>query len=261
MYHPVDKRFLYCAVLIQVELLDEYDKMHVVHGTGFLLSKDKGFLGIVTNRHVVDASYSDQRKLNWNVKNIRIRGFRLDGSLMELGLISPGFIYPANRDEDVALLTTNDFTFGKDTGAGPLVDIDLSILATKEYFGELNPGDFVVFSGFPEWADASSGRPIIRSGILASDPMYDYTGPTQQPGARRVAMEGFSFSGSSGSPVFALACGLKLGGGLTGGAFRDVRLIGVNAGSFLANGLAAKQHAGISYFFKSTVIAELAGQV
>jgi len=78
----------------------------------------------------------------------------------------------------------------------------------------------------------------------------------QQSHGRALAFEGFSFDGSSGSPVFALPVGFEYGQGLEGPPGRDGALIGINAGHFEARGN-FRAHAAISYMFKSTVILDL----
>jgi hypothetical protein len=69
-----------------------------------------------------------------------------------------------------------------------------------------------------------------------------------------VAYEAFSFGGSSGSPVFATQRGIKPGAGMRFDAYRESRLIGINAGHLAA---AYGQHSGISYFYKASAILEL----
>jgi hypothetical protein len=137
-----------------------------------------------------------------------------------------------------------------------LINLDVDSFADNAYFSRLSAGDFIAFPGWPAWHDVHGIRPIMRSGILASDPSFDYTGPDMNIGARRLAFEGFSFDGSSGSPVYALACGVLLTGDIIGGSFRPLKLIGINAGHIrYFDGV--HQHSGISYMYKSTVLAEM----
>ena len=57
-----------------------------------------------------------------------------------------------------------------------------------------------------------------------------------------------------GSPVFAVQKGPKPGVGLEFPGFRELKLVGINAGHLKASD---KTHSGISYFYKSTAILEI----
>ena len=134
-------------------------------------------------------------------------------------------------------------------------------------------------------------------GTIASDPRLDYAYDIQEryvQGAARVAYEGFSSGGSSGSPVFAIQKGFRTGVGIDAPPdfFREVKLIGINAGHFGmtvstdsesedtenvvgeekdqkrkqvicsaekkdANTSGVVGHSGISYFYKSSVVLEM----
>jgi len=111
----------------------------------------------------------------------------------------------------------------------------------------LDPFDLICYSGFPNQHDKLGGRPIIRSGHIASDPQYDYSWDDRYRG-KCIAYEGFSSEGASGSPIFAPPRGMH---GILNS--RHGYLVGVNAGH-IPN---TTGHSGISYFYKSTVILEI----
>ena len=92
-------------------------------------------------------------------------------------------------------------------------------------------------------------------GTIASDPRFDYSHIPGGPHASRIAYEGFSTGGASGSPVFATQRGFTVGGNLTAadGFYREVKVIGINAGHFPDQ----IGHSGISYLYKSSAIIEL----
>jgi hypothetical protein len=98
-----------------------------------------------------------------------------------------------------------------------------------------------------------SERPILRTGTLASDPRYDYSWTNAFKG-QCLAYEAFSFGGSSGSPVFALQKGPKPGAGISFPGFRDLMMIGINAGHLPTEN---SGHSGISYLYKSSAIVDL----
>ncbi len=91
------------------------------------------------------------------------------------------------------------------------------------------------------------GRPIMRTGTIASDPKFDYSWDKSSHG-NCIAYEGFSSEGASGSPIFAPPRGMT---GIPNS--RHGYLIGINAGHIPEQ----YGHSGISYFYKSTVILEI----
>lgn len=260
MYHPLNYRYLYCALQVSCYFLDTYDAERVCAGTGFIVSQ-AGKLHLISNRHVFEAGYSDSAKRQWRISRIEISGRGNNRAYFRYGLNSSVAQFPQAYDEDVGLVPIGELTVLELEGEQhSVIDIALDALADDSYFGSLNAGDFVAFPGWPEWHDRIGRRPILRSGVISSDPVEDYSGPNMRDGARKLAYEGFSFGGSSGSPVFALGCGLKLGDGLQGASYRPPRLIGINAGH-LTHFDGTKQHSGISYMFKSTVIRDLVAAV
>ena len=131
--------------------------------------------------------------------------------------------------------------------------VPINLLATaKDYESQFSVCDFVAFPGFPEWYDKLQQRPILRSGTIASDPRYDYSFVPEYKG-ECVAYEAFSYGGSSGSPVFAVEKGPKPGPGISFPGFRELKLLGINAGH-LNVGSSNPQHSGISYLYKSSAI-------
>ena len=115
----------------------------------------------------------------------------------------------------------------------------------------------VSFSSFQPWRDTQTERPIVRVGILASDPAYPFV--STKVGRTRVhLLEAFSFAGSSGSPVFANAKGIELGQGLRGGEFRPAKIVGIMTGHLpnedSATGAPYKTHTGLSFCHRSDVL-------
>ena len=73
-----------------------------------------------------------------------------------------------------------------------------------------------------------SRKPIVRNGILASDPADEYS--SGQTDRERIhLLEAMSFAGSSGCPVFANARGVPVDSTLFGGDFRPAKVIGIMA--------------------------------
>jgi V8-like Glu-specific endopeptidase len=82
-------------------------------------------------------------------------------------------------------------------------------------------------------------RPLIRAGRVASDPKFNFSVQGKDQG-RCIAYEGFSYGGSSGSPVYDL---------------KRHKLIDINAGHL--NNYELQTHSGISYFYQSSIILEI----
>jgi len=120
-------------------------------------------------------------------------------------------------------------------------------LANESIFKMIEPFDLICYSGFPPQHDKLGDRPIIRSGHIASDPQFNYSWD-DVPHGQCVAYEGFSYEGSSGSPIFAPPRGMNHIPNS-----RNGYLIGINAGHIPNN----NGHSGISYFYKSSVILEI----
>jgi hypothetical protein len=112
----------------------------------------------------------------------------------------------------------------------PFISYDL-IATVEKITNKLSACDFVAYPGFPDWYDKLNNNPIFRSGTISSDPRFNYSHKSEFNGDC-IAYEAFSFSGSSGSPVFAIQKGFPVGGAIQTGEnfYSPVMLIGINAG-------------------------------
>ena len=125
----------------------------------------------------------------------------------------------------------------------------------------------LAFIGYPEpFYDTERKAPVLRSGVIASDPRFNFEEHTY---GNCLAYEAFSLWGSSGSPVFATEKGFQVGQGLqaTAGFYRELKLIGINSAFFPIKKelpteqkpeltVKEEQHSGISLLYKSTSIIE-----
>lgn len=252
MYHPLTRRHLYSATKVSV-YFEEYGNQKSASGTAFFLKTRAGKLYLVSNRHVFDAGYSDTRKKNWTLVKVVAAGY-CDGSFLpfEISFIPPKILFPINEHEDVAALDLSAVNI-EGTVPGNVIQVEESYLAADADFPEVDISDIVAFPVY----HGTSNQPVIRTGWVASDPSENFIGHGLNGNARRIAIDGFSWGGYSGSPVFTLDRGLQSGAGVTyGGGFRGSKMIGVNAGHIkVADGSGA--HAGLSYLIKSNVLIEL----
>jgi hypothetical protein len=162
----------------------------------------------------------------------------------------------ANPENDIACIVNPKVIY--QTSVNPTIDffIDLPLLATRKAFqNDIMICDFLAFPGYPRWHDKVKSRPILRTGTISSDPRFNYQYETEVLGDC-LAYEAFSFGGSSGSPVFAVQKGPAPGAGISFPGFRDLTMIGINAGHLRTE---EKHHSGISYLYKSYAICDLVG--
>lgn len=259
MYHGLNNSFLYSAHKIRVDFHDELGNGQQRNGTCFYVENNEGILCLVTNRHMLDASYKipAEESTRYHVSSINITG-KLGNSddIPEVTVsfnIIPAFKFSRDENNDIACIPDPRLENGQPAPSSYVIPYDF--LANDDDFqNKLMVCDFLAFPGFPEWYDRSAERPILRTGTIASDPRFDYSYGENVKGAC-VAYEAFSYSGSSGSPIFAVQKGPEPGRGISFPGFRRLLMVGINAGHLRIS--SDGYHSGISYFYKSTAIAEL----
>ncbi len=265
MNHGLNNDFLCAACKIEVHFEDDLKTRKAGSGTAFFVKNSKGEICLITNRHVIDLDYKQPTAKYKNFKLVQVivhnkekdkaTGLPTDSNDL-LILNHNEFVFSGKTENDVACLRNIKAVDIK--GKNPTVSfwLDFAIIADKQRLDEkLVVCDLVAFPGFPDWYDRKNKLAILRTGTIASDPRFDYSFSGNDDG-EVIAYEAFSFGGSSGSPVFAIEKGIKVGGGLTGGGHREIMLVGVNAGHLPIQGV-IESHSGISYFYKSTIILEL----
>ena len=263
MFHGLDNNFLYSAYQITSEFTSEFNEPTTVRGTGFWVMTNQSQLALVTNRHIVDPEYADLNNRGYQLNRLGVSGkcnvppSELPDIDVIFEVVDPDVHYSEVYQNDIACIFDPQV---KGVIGSPTAKIDffvpINLLATaKDYESQFSVCDFVAFPGFPEWYDKLQQRPILRSGTIASDPRYDYSDVPEYKG-ECMAYEAFSYGGSSGSPVFALEKGPKPGRGISFPGFRELKLLGINAGH-LNVGSSNPQHSGISYLYKSSAILDI----
>ena len=265
MNHGITNDILCTACKIEVRFKDDQNTEKTGYGTAFFVKNVKGEVCLLTNRHVVDLDYKQPTSKYKNFKLTQVvvhnkerdktTGLPTDSNDL-LILNHNEFIFSDNYQNDIACLKAIRAT--DLNGKSPRVSffIDYDVIADEKRINEkLVVCDLVAFPGFPDWYDKKNNLPILRTGTIASDPRFDYSYSGSDDGGA-IAYEAFSYGGSSGSPIFAVQKGIKVGEGLKGGDYREIMLIGINAGHLPITGL-RESHSGISYFYKSSIIIEL----
>mgnify|MGYP002989389409 CR=1 FL=1 len=257
MMHGLNNTYLYAAKKIIAKWSDGSTQVEL-RGTGFFIQTESDIF-FVTNRHVVEPGYSDAKYKEYKVTEFVVEHFEdTDSSGLPTTIKTTPvanweeFKFHPNFYNDVACLKSP-----KSIGGMTVISsIPYSMLATETWISEqVSVCDTIAYPGFPEWYDRQNNTPVFRMGTIASDPRLNYSYVPGAPVASRIAYEGFSTGGASGSPVFAVQRGFKTGGVIkaTEGFYREVKLIGINAGHFKDQ----VGHSGISYLYKSSTILDL----
>jgi hypothetical protein len=218
-------------------------------------SGDRLFL--VTNRHNVELSYKDQKYVGYQWDGMQVGGYCDNDDYFEFSFDGHTihFAVPRNPVEDVFVLelpkTQIKFRRKKKPGEDPNkttenftpVVLGAEMLAGDDDMKQLSPGSHILLPSYSAHYDQSSERPVMRGGIISSDPESNYQAVGQEP-ARRVLFQAQSAEGASGGPVFAL--------------MEDVGvLLGINAGHLTGSvPKIGTIHSGFSYCFKAVCIRE-----
>ncbi len=259
MYHPIPREWLLATNKIEVIFKNCHNEKSF-HGSGFWIQKDEK-LFFATNRHVIDIDYNNNKYIGqgdefYSVKILLFKPANQTGGYFDVTRAT--LFIPDNYSIDIALLRLQSINNPNNIKVLPA---DVSIIADKDFLTtELEWGAQVSFSSFQPWGDTQTDSPILRTGILASDPAYPFNS-TMIGKIDIHLLEAFSFNGSSGSPVFANAQGIPAGKGLTGGNFRPARIIGIMTGHLLNEqseaGTPDKTHTGLSYCHRSDLLLSM----
>lgn len=265
MYHGLTHEAIYAAVRTVSVFDGRHGDVKEISGTSFVLSVE-GKAVLVTNRHIVD--------LNFGRTDGKYVGFTLRHLICEVRARDSKDGSPGKNRSYVVPMTHNEISYD----SNPLNDVaiifdvqssnrdgsenrcweycfEYSDVATEEELrDELQPFDVLAFPGFPEGFDKRGLRAIIRGGTVACDPRFEYSFESQDKGDI-LLFEGFSFGGSSGSPVIAVPKVPPVNvDHHPANRFRRLMVVGVNAGHVSAS---CGQHAGLSYFVRSSVIRRI----
>ena len=259
MYHPIPRDWLFATNKIEV-VFRNYSDQKSTHGSGFWIRNDDD-LFFATNRHVIDIEYKDKKYQNHDYKLSSVNILTLDENSSRSGMqqvVQATILMHEDPGVDIVLLKGLHVRNPHGIVVQPA---NLEVIADSYFLqNELEWGTQVSFSSFQPWRDTQTERPILRTGILASDPAHPFFSD-KIPRTSIHLLEAFSFGGSSGSPVFANARGIQTGGGLSGGNFRPAKIIGIMAGHILneysESGAPDKIHTGLSYCHRSDLLLSM----
>ena len=209
---------------------------------------------------MIDIEYRDPKYKGhgYVLSSVQILTFDASGRSGTQYVVRAVILTHEDPDIDIALLRVS----GVNNPDGiSVVPASVEVIADSHFLKtELEWGAQVSFSSFQPWRDTETERPILRTGILASDPAYPFVS-TRIKRTDVHLLEAFSFAGGSGSPVFANAKGIETGPSLSGGGFRPGRIIGMMTGHLLNEdsdaGAPYKTHTGLSFCHRSDLLLSM----
>lgn len=251
---------------LKVEFLDSIGNKKIVTGTGFWL-KNSQHTFFITNKHNLDPrlklGYQTQLRLNKVEIELRFKNGDYPSFNTVYFEIDNPRILDNNYLCDCSLIVDPCF-LNKTEGFDPIILFDVTEMADQNFFKEkVHLMDFVSFIGFPGdsgnfWYDEQKNLPIARIATVSSMATSGIVNSNIKTN-EAVLVNGFSFSGSSGSPVILHEKSIKPGSGLINPSYVPAKLIGVMAGHFWdkKNTPEMFNHSGLSYFIRSTAILEI----
>ena len=247
---------------IRIECLS-FNRQVIQVGTGFFvqkwISEDKYKMILVSNKHILEKTDTISITINKKENNQILFGNTQNIPISQIG--KSIHTHP-NSEIDIAAL---DFT-GLFTQIYPnkLVNnfIPYDMLADFNE-DELGVGNSIYFIGYPDGRyDTTNNLPLIRTGIIASHPKFNFNGLPQS------VIDAQVFPGSSGSPVFIDLTFEGLKNNHIDLTQKQVKLLGIvsrtmvkdnklKAVSFDEQNYVSEEIIGLGIVFKSTLIKEL----
>lgn len=245
---------------LRIECLDENGKLFSI-GTGFLLQRPVGGnqykLYLVSNKHVlcgansIAISFTKMKDNDADTGNIvRLPINEIKGSIV--GHPDPNVDIAILECTGLFIMLPNQLYFKA---------VSYDMLATfKE--PELTVAENVYFIGYPDNRyDEKNNLPLIRTGMIASHPKYDYNGNPV------FIIDAQVFPGSSGSPVYIDLTYENMKNGQIVLGKKEIKLLGIVSATMIRNNqlksiqtgtaLLTEEVLGLGIVYKATAIKEL----
>ncbi len=261
-FRTVEEQLLFST--LKIESLDSENRTASI-GTGFLVNKiihDNFYKTyLVSNRHVLFAT--DTIRLTFTKFLEDLSGPNI-GSTFSIPITKTNANTFIHKDPEI------DIAVMDITGLFNLIPntlyykgIDYNMLATFEE-EELSVAQNIMFIGYPDNRyDVKNNMPIIRTGLIASHPKYDYNG------SKMFIIDGQVFPGSSGSPVIINLTVESWKTGSISIGENKIRLLGVVAATMIRNNqievldtskvpnISSQEVIGLGIVYKSTALKEI----
>ena len=244
---------------LRIECFNENNSLFSI-GTGFLLQRPVGNdihkMYLVSNKHVlceaesIAISFTKLKNNNPDTGNI-IR--------FPINNIKENIVSHPDPDIDIAILEcTGLFIMLPNQLYFKYVSYDM--LATFNE-PELNVAENVYFIGYPDNRYDEKNLPLVRMGLIASHPKYDYNGNAV------FIIDAQVFPGSSGSPVYIDLSYENFKNGQIDLTRKNIKLLGIVSATMIRNNqlksiqtgtqLLTEEVLGLGIVYKATVIKEL----
>lgn len=186
--------------VVPLAILDNSNR-HIGSATGFILAfiqSEEFFVpAIVTNRHVFE---------NAHAIGVTFTAAGADGS-PDIGRsvnavisASRAIMHPTNTIDLAILPIANALKTMSDSGNTPFYTyLETSLIPSEDEWKNMDAVERVIMAGYPKgMRDTVNNLPIVRSGITATPPQYNFMGSPE------FLVDMPCFEGCSGSPVFIL---------------------------------------------------------
>ena len=170
---------------------------------GFLKKGDEVIPAVVTNKHVINGAVKGAFNLTLKGDN----GEPLLGQHLriEFDNFEAQCIKHPEEDVDLAIFLAGPIlNQAKQPGQEPFyTTLDEGIVPPEALYEQISSMEDIVMIGYPNgiW-DSKHNLPLIRKGITATHPKYDFNGKPE------FLIDAACFPGSSGSPVFLVNLGM-----------------------------------------------------
>ncbi len=254
----IQEQLLYTT--LRIECFDN-NKQLVSIGTGFLLSRPVGETGakiyLVSNKHILKGAASIELTFTQMKDGQPEHGTNLKFNIDKVG---ENVIGHPNPNVDVAVLEcTGLFVMLQNQLFIKAVSFDMLSDFTEP---ELNVAENVLFIGYPDNRyDTKNNLPLVRQGLIASHPKYDYNGEPV------FIIDAQVFPGSSGSPVYIDFTFENIKNGQVILGQKKIKLLGIIAQTMIRNNklaaipagvqIGTQEVIGLGIVFKATAIKEI----
>lgn len=245
---------------LRIECLDENNNSFSI-GTGFLLNRPIGNnaykIYLVSNKHVLCGAESIAVSFTKSKNDTPDMGNILR---FPISNIKENIVPHPNPNIDIAILEcTGLFIMLPNQLYFKAVSYDMLATFTEP---ELTVAENVYFIGYPDNIyDKKNNLPLIRMGLIASHPKYDYDGNAV------FIIDAQVFPGSSGSPVYIDLTYENFKNGQIDLTKKDLKLLGIVSATMIRNNqlksiqtgtqLFTEEVLGLGIVYKATAIKEL----
>src|ERR1700682_3958748 len=221
--------FLHVAYLRDGTLMEANGTCFFVIYEDKRLGENRGFIYLVTNRHMANPGIEDGNSFPVISFGLRLNLSNSDQGSQDGQIPIEGqrhWFYPSDDSVDLAVIP-----FAPDQVMYDYFPFPVSLFATRDVVAAqgIADGDSILFAGyFYQFPGLKKFQPIVREGVLAMMPDENLYTTLKKPGHLYLG-DVHVFGGHSGSPLFVNLSGFR-NGAIYGGT--QYRLLGVVSGFY-----------------------------